>query len=111
MRKLVDRVFARFGIDAVLHGKQGTQGLKVLFWSVNSKAKQNMQPRYGVLGQIPGGQYVCLFPGVAQVESGDCVTVWRRDYLVCRVEDHLDANGPVCRWALCTGKGSADNWM
>lgn len=108
MRKLTDRVFTRFGMDAMLNGQQR---LKVLFWSVNSKSWQNMQPRYSVLGQIPRGQYICLFPGGTAVKSGDTLTVNEQDYVVCRVEDYLDANGPVYRWALCTMKGSEDTWM
>lgn len=106
MRRVTDRVFARFGMDAMLNGQQ----VKVLFWSVNSKSWQNMQPRYGVLGQIPRGQYVCLFPAGTAAQSGDCVSVNGQDYLVCRVEDYLDAKGPIYRWALCTGKGSEDTW-
>ena len=111
MRKLTDRVFARFGIEAVLLNQQGQQPLKVLFWSVNSKSWQNMKPRFGVLGQIPQGQYVCLLPRGTQVQTGDCVAVNENRYLVCRVEDYLDAKGTVYRWALCTMKGSEDNWM
>lgn len=111
MRKLTDRVFARFGMDATLHTQQGQQKLKVLFWSVNSKSWQNMKPRYGILGQIPQGQYICLLPGGTQAQTGDFVTVNGSNYLVCRVEDYLDARGPVYRWALCTMKGSEDTWM
>lgn len=107
MRKVTDRVFSRFGVEALLNG----QRLKVLFWSVNSKSWQNMQPRYGVLGQLSGGQYVCLFPAGAEAKSGDCVTVNGKDYLVCRVEDYLDTKGPIYRWALCTEKGSENTWM
>ncbi|MBR4972116.1 MAG: hypothetical protein IKY59_04000 [Oscillospiraceae bacterium] len=108
MKKLTDRVFARFGIEARLNGQQR---LKVLFWSVNRKSWQNMQLRYGILGQIPGGQYVCLFPGGTTVKCGDYVTVKEQDYLLCRVEDYLDAKGTVCRWALCTVKGGENTWM
>lgn len=111
MRKLTDRVFARFGIEAMLTSQQGQQRVKVLFWSVNSKSWQNMKPRYGVLGQIPQGQYVCLFPGETQVQAGDCVAVNEKRYLVCRVEDYLDDKGTVYRWALCTGKGSEADWV
>ena len=110
MRKITDRVFARYGIDAVLNPSQEAADCKVFFWSVNSKSWQNMQSRYGVLGKAPSGRYVCLLPAETSVKEGDFVAVNGYVYQICRVEDYLDAKGLVCRWALCDMRGSEDNW-
>lgn len=111
MRKLTERVFARYGIDARLHASGEETAVKVLFWSVNSKSWQNMERRFGVLGQIPRGQYICLFPAGTAVEAEDYVSIGQWNYRICRVEDYLEAKGPVYRWALCTLRGSEDTWM
>jgi hypothetical protein len=110
MQKLMDRVFARYGTEAVLHTAKGRQEVKVLFESVNSKSWQNMQARYHALGRLPRGQYICRFPRWVAVQAGDTVTVNGVAYLVCRVEDMLAPGGCAFRWALCTGKGSEDTW-
>lgn len=110
MRKLINRVFARYGIDALLRPTLDDLQIKVLFWSVNSKSWQNMQKRFSVIGQTPRGQYVCLFSAETEVEVGDGVYIQGCSYEICRVETYLDNKGPVCRWALCTVRGGEDNW-
>lgn len=110
MRKLLDRVFARYGTQAVLHTDSGEHGVQVFFESVNSKSWQNMEARHHVLGKLPRGQYICRFPAAAAVAAGDSLTVSGNDYLVCRVEDMLGPGGRAYRWALCTRKGGEDTW-
>lgn len=110
MQKLMDRVFARYGTEAVLHTAKSRQQVKVFFESVNSKSWQNMKSRYHDLGRLPGGQYICRFPRTAAVQMGDTLSVNGRLYLICRVEDMLVNGNCTFRWALCTGKGSEDTW-
>ena len=104
MQQLMDRAFARYGMDAVLKTVKGTQKIKVFFESVNSKSLQNMRSCYHALGQLPQGQYICRFPRSVAVQAGDDLQVGSKWYQVCRVEDMLGAQGCVFRWALCTGK-------
>lgn len=110
MQKLMDRVFARYGTEAVLQTANKTQSVRVFFESVNSKSWQNMQSRYHALGRLPRGQYICRFPRATKVQAGDTVRVNGAEYLICRVEDMRLSGGCVFRWALCTGKGSVDTW-
>lgn len=110
MRTLTDRVFARYGIDATLETANGSVPVKVFFQSFNSKSWQSAERPQHPIGWIPKGQYVCLFPAGTAVTVGDYVTVNKVNYLVRRVEDMLDAAGPVYRWALCAMRGSEDTW-
>lgn len=111
MRRLTDRVFARYGIDAVLETQDGDTNVKVFFQSFNSKSKQSIQRPLHPIGWIPQGQYVCLFPAGTAVAVGDWVRVNEQNYQVRRVEDMLDASGPIYRWSLCSRKGSEDTWV
>lgn len=111
MRTLMDRVFARYGTDAMLHTSENSFAVKVFFQSFNSKSKQSIQRPQHPLGWIPQGQYVCLFPAGTAVAVGDYVTLNRLNYQVRRVEDMLGTTGPVYRWTLCTQKGSEDTWV
>lgn len=110
MRKLLERVFARYGTQAVLHTTAGKQNVQVFFESVNSKSWQNMEARYHVLGKLPKGQYICRFPAQTAVRAGDWVKVNGCNYAICRVEDMLGPGGCAYRWALCTRKGGEDTW-
>ena len=110
MQKLMDRVFTRYGTEAILHIAGGKQSVQVFFESVNSKSWQNMEARHHVLGKLPKGQYICRFPAKTAVNIGDWVQLDERSYSVCRVEDMLGPGGCAYRWALCTRKGGADTW-
>lgn len=111
MRRLTDRVFARYGTDAMVHTSGDSFAVKVFFQSFNSKSRQSVEKPQHSLGWIPQGQYVCLFPAQTAVEEGDCVTVNGIHYQVRRVEDMLGPEGPVYRWSLCAMRGGEDTWM
>lgn len=104
MGNVVDRLFARYGSEAVLSGSQ-TQNVRVFFESVNSKSWQNMQDHQHPLGQVPRGQYICRFPRATAVAPGDTLRYRGKAYRVCRVEEMTGPGGCGYLWALCTGKG------
>ncbi len=110
MKKLMQRLFARYGTEAVLNSYNGIMSVKVFFESVNSKSWQNMEARHHVLGKLPKGQYICRFAADVPVAAGNMLTVEGSQYIVCRVEDMLGPGGCVYRWALCTKKGGEDTW-
>ena len=110
MRGFMDRVFNRYGTEAVLHTGEDDCTVRVFFDSVNSKSQQNMRTQQHPLGKLPKGQYVCRFPAGAAVKAGDWVKVKESSYVICRVEDMMGPGGCVYRWALCTGRGGEDNW-
>jgi hypothetical protein len=104
MGNILDRLFARYGSEAVLSGSQ-TRKVRVFFESVNSKSWQNMQSRQHPLGQLPRGQYICRFPRGTAVASGDTLRYRGKAYRICRVEEMTGPGGYCYLWALCTGKG------
>lgn len=107
MRKLVDRLFARYGSEAVLWGEE-TKRVRVFFESVNSKSWQNMERHQHLLGQLPRGQYICRFPRGTAVAPGDTLGFRGKFYRICRVEEMTGPGGSSYLWALCTGKGSEE---
>lgn len=110
MRTLMDRVFHRYGMEARIESEAGQQTVKVFFHSINSRSWQNMERAFSPLGEIPGGQYICVFPAAAHVEAGDTVTVGGRAYQVRRVEKMAMTADPVYQWGLCVKKGGDDTW-
>jgi hypothetical protein len=104
MRKWMDRLFARYGSEAVLSG-QSTRKVRVFFESVNSKSKQHMQTHRHPLGQLPQGQYICRFPWGTAVVPGDTLRFRGKSYEICRVEEMLGAGCGCYLWALCVRKG------
>ena len=110
MRRMMDRLFHRYGTKAAIDNGMGTIQVRVFFQSVNSKNWQNMEKVFHPMGWVPRGQYVCLLPADTAVEAGNTLTVARVDYLICRVEDMPVSSTPAYRWALCARKGSEDVW-
>lgn len=110
MRGIMDGVFARYGMDAVITSASGSQNVKVFFHAVSSRSWQNMERLFFPLGEIPRGQYICVFPAEAAVASGDAVTVNGGEYMVRRVEQMCAAEGLIYRWSLCVEKGGGDEW-
>lgn len=107
MRKLIDRVFVRYGTEATLCTGDATATVKVFFQSVNSKSWQNMERVFHPLGYVPSGQYVCMLPAEAVAEVGSTLSVAGSDYVICRVEKMPICTQPAYQWAICTGKGDA----
>ena len=110
MRAMMDKLFARYGIPARVQTRQGSFRGKVFFHSVNSRSWQNMERCFFPLGEIPRGQYICVFPISLRVQAGDTVWVGSGVYQVRRVEEMLTHQGPMYRWGLCVEKGGDDTW-
>lgn len=110
MRTLFDRVFERFGTEAVLSSRAGARTAKVFFHSVNSRSWQNMERVFFPLGEIPRGQYICVLPIGAQAKAGETVTLLGRAYKLRRVEEMFVRDERVYCWGLCVEKGGDDDW-
>lgn len=106
MKRLVDRIFARYGQTALLGGKR----VKLFFWSTNSVGWQNMDRMFRPLGEIPRGQYALILPADVAADAGDTVEVADRQYILRRVEKMCLRSGAVYQWGLCVEKGSEDTW-
>lgn len=110
MQALMNRLLGRYGMQAVITTENGSVTARVFFHSVNSRSWQNMEKVFLPLGEIPRGQYICVFPAGLAVAAGDTVTVGGRDYRVCRVEEMAMHTGTVYQWSLCMEKGGEDTW-
>lgn len=111
MRQILDGIFARYGMEAVILSQTGSQRVKMFFQSVNSRSWQNMEQMFSPLGQIPRGQYVGIFPADAAVAAGDGLAINGKNYTLCRVEPMCDSAGTVYQWSLCVEKGDGDTWV
>ncbi len=110
MQALMDRIFDRYGDDAVLTSSEAVQDVKVFFHSVNSRSWQNMERMFFPLGEIHRGQYICVLPISAVAEAGDTVAVHGKTYVLRRVEEMFAQGQAIYRWGLCVEKGGDDNW-
>ncbi len=111
MKKLVDRLFADFGVSAQLCADTRTQTLQVVFQCVRSKSQQGAERIFMPLGQVPREQYVCYFPADTAVSAQDTLVVEGVSYRICRAEPMLGKEGrPLYVWSLCVQKDGEDVW-
>lgn len=109
MERLMQRLLRMYGtqVQIIHEGKENT--IHVIFYSSNSKSRENMEKRYCPLGQIPDGQYVCILPaGTAAVD--DWLKVDGESYRFCRVEDMRMGQQTLYQWSLLTRKGGDEAW-
>lgn len=109
MRKLMDGVFAHYGVPARVETAMGVQEVNVFFRSVRSEAWQNAELMCSPLGQIPRGRYICLLPAAVEVAPEATLTVRNKQYLVRRIEETAAFADVVCKWCLCVEKGSVSS--
>lgn len=109
MERLMDGVFARYGVQIRVDTAAGAQVVKGLLRSVTSDAWQNTEQVFSPLGETPRGRYICLLPAAVKIAAQDTLTVRNKSYLVRRVEEVAAFANVVCRWCLCVEKGSGGN--
>lgn len=105
MQNVMDGVLQRYGQKVLLEHGGKSRELRVLFHSVNSRSWQNMEREFFPLGEIPRGQYICVFPAEAEVAADDTLTVAEKTYRVRRVERMFLSDRCIYRWGLCVEKG------
>ena len=110
MRDLMDRLFSRYGTEAVLLRGEQRQEVKAFFHSVNSRSWQNMERMFFPLGEIHRGQYICVLPISALAGAGDTLRIMGKFYKLRRVEEMFVGGQSVYRWCLCVEKGGDDDW-
>ena len=106
MRRIIDDLLQRFGVDALVNGIP----TRIFLQFSNSKSWDSMNPIITPVGQIPGGQYLYIGPADIPVAVDDEVTVADTDYIVRRSEVYQTHEGPIYRWALCCLKGGEEQW-
>ena len=107
MKKLLDRILARYGQTALRYRVGEVQRVQAFFWSVNSTSWQNMERLLLPLGEVPRGQYICVLPAGVTAAAEDTLEVNGRQYLLRKLEEMCLGTGPVYQWGLCVEKGGA----
>lgn len=106
MRKIIDSMLERFGVEAVVNGVS----TKIFLQFSNSKSWDSMNPIITPVGQLPGGQYLYIGPAELEIQAGFEVRVGENAYIMRRCEAYQTGEGVVYRWALCVQKGKEDQW-
>lgn len=106
MRKIIDDLLQRFGVEAKINGTL----TKIFLQFSNSKSWDSMNPIITPVGQIPGGQYLYIGPVDVEIAVDD--EIWLEDgsFVVRRCEVYRTNEGPIYRWALCALRGGDSRW-
>ena len=75
-----------------------------------SKSRQNMKREFGLLGEIPGGQYVLLAPLEPNLTVGDVLEQGSLRVEIRRVETVMAMDKPLYQWGLCEKRGGEAAW-
>lgn len=106
MRKLIEELLDRYGVDAKVNGIN----TRIFLQFSNSKSWDSMNPILTPIGQIPGGQYLYIGPVDVSISAGDRVWVNGTGYILRRCEVYQTHEGPIYNWALCSLRGGDSAW-
>lgn len=106
MRRVIEDLLQRFGVDALVNDIP----TKIFLQFSNSKSWDSMNPIITPVGQIPGGQYLYIGPVDVEIAVDDEVWVQNTGYIIRRAEVYQTHEGPIYRWALCALKGGEIGW-
>ena len=110
MRRLVEKVFRRWGADMVLQQAGEAFNLRGMIHYSGSKSWRNMEKQFTLLGEVPGGQYVYIGPVQPAAAAGDTLVSGGKAYELRRVERVYLGNVPLYCWGLCVEKGVEPVW-
>lgn len=105
MEALLERIMDRYGTEILWIHDGKEEALRGFFQSVTSRSWQKMLRQVEPLGEVHAGLYVYFGSVNRDVQSGDALTVGKRQYIVRRTEIIYDHTGPAYLWALCARKG------
>lgn len=109
MRKLVEKIFRRYGVPITV---QETSGISITYGfleNMATSAKRHILPEYSPLGQIPQGHYLMLLP-INKVRVGKQVMYNGKMYIMRRVERVCLGSTAIYDWCLCEERGETDKW-
>ena len=110
MRRLIERVFEKYGTPITLRGFDGDTVIRGFLQHTGSLGWKNMQPVYSPLGEVPRGQYLLMLPLEPPLAKGDMLQkdgVW---YVVRRAEKMWYGDEAIYRWCLCEEGGQTSTW-
>jgi len=105
MQKAVERILRQYGNTIILKGTEEDLVFNGFLSHTGSHSWQNMQRKYGPLGELPGGQYVLLAPTEPALQRGDLLVLDGRRYQIRRLEKECLGSAVLCQWGLCVEEG------
>lgn len=109
MKKLVDKIFRRYGVPITVQGTSGVSTVRGFVQHTATSARKHLLPEYTPLGELPQGHYLMLLP-LYSAKVGQLLMYNGRWYIVRRVERVWLGNIAVYDWCLCEERGEADAW-
>ena len=100
----VAQLLKQFGSPITLRRDGAEVEFRGFLQHSGSKSWQNMRGQYGVLGEVPGGQYVLILPAGIRAVPGDTVKVDVCQYTLRRIEQILYQDTVLYQWGLCVKK-------
>ena len=105
MQKVVERILSQYGNTITLRRAEEDTVFRGFLNHTGSHSWQNMQKKYGPLGELPGGQYVLLAPREPLLKWGDLLLVDGKRYRIRRLEREILSGTALCQWGLCVEEG------
>ena len=109
MKKLVDKVFRRYGVPIEFQSTTETYTVYGFVQHTATSARKHLLPQYTPLGQVPQGHYLMLLP-LYEATVGRMLMYNDKWYIVRRVERVWLGKTAVYDWCLCEERGEADRW-
>ena len=109
MKKLVDKIFRRYGVPILLQTTEGTETLYGFVQHTATSARKYLLPEYTPLGELPQGHYLILLP-LYSAKVGQLLMHDGRWYIVRRIERIYVGSKAIYDWCLCEKRGEADTW-
>ena len=109
MKKLVDKIFRRYGVPILLQTTEGTETLYGFVQHTATSARKHLLPEYTPLGELPQGHYLILLP-LYSAKVGQLLMHDGRWHIVRRIERIYVGSKAIYDWCLCEKRGEADTW-
>ena len=104
----MDKIFRLYGSRMLLKTRTSEQEFWGFLQHSGSKSWENMEYRYGPLGEIPRGKHILLAPAESAVKKGDTVVSGALQVVVRRIETVMAGDRVLYLWGLCVEKGRED---
>ena len=107
----MDKVFRLYGSPIVLKSGGSEIEFRGFLHHSGSKSWENMEYRYGPLGEIPRGKHILLAPAETPVQKGDTLTSGTLQVVVRRIETVMAGDKVLYLWGLCVERGYENIWV
>ena len=109
MKKLVEKIFRRYGTPLSLQIAGGTETVYGFVQHTATSARKHLLPVYTPLGELPHGHYLMLLP-VSRASVGQLLMYNGKWHIVRRIEQVYVGSKAIYDWCLCEKRGEADTW-